>query len=123
MTDMSSIVNTVTRVAFLLMSASLFIWAFAPQHRPVSLGFLLGVLTGLINIRYLALKIRQITESVANRQRRRLSLGFVTRLCLGLLVIMVAVKFDEVSLGATIAGLFIMPVLLIPVSILLSIRQ
>lgn len=121
MTDMGSIVNMITRVAFILMSASLFVWAFAPEYQASSMGFLLGVLVGLINIRYLAMKVRQVTESIANKRGGKLSLGFLTRLCFGLLVIMVAVRFEEVSLEATIIGLFLMPVLLVPVSIALSI--
>lgn len=123
MTDIGAIVNTITRIAFIFMSASLLIWAFAPDYRAESLGFLLGVVIGLINIRYLAVKVIRITESVANQQNKRFSLGFVTRLCLGLIGIMVAVRFEEVSLEATIVGLFLMPVLLIPVSIILSTRK
>lgn len=124
MTDMGSIVNMITRVAFGLMSVSLLVWAFAPEYRAISLGLFLGMAVGLVNIRYLALKVRQVTESVGQGKRGKMSLGFLTRLCFGLLVIMVAVRFEEhVSLAAAIAGLLLMPVLLIPVSIALSLKK
>lgn len=123
MDDMRSIVNTITRVTFILMSASLFVWALAPEYRAISIGFFMGISIGLINIRYLAMKIQQVTEYIANQEKRRFSLGFVTRLCLGLLGIMVAVRFEQVSLEATIAGILLIPVMLVPVSIVHSLKR
>jgi len=120
MDDIRSIVNTITRVALILTSVTLLVWAFLPAYREICTGFVIGVLIGLINIRYLAVKVTQITEYVAGQDmgKKRLSLGFVTRLCISLIGIMIAVRFEQVSLGATLIGIFLMPVLMIPVSII-----
>jgi len=123
MDDIRSIVNTITRVTFILTSASLLVWALLPAYREICTGFVIGILIGLINIRYLAVKIIQITNYAAGQGKRRFSLGFVTRLCISLIGIMVAVRFEQVSLAATLVGIFLMPVLLIPVSIIHTYRS
>jgi ATP synthase protein I len=81
------------------------------------------MLIGLINIRYLAVKTIQITDYAAGLGKRRFSLGFVTRLCISLIGIMIAVRFEQVSLAATLIGIFLIPVLLIPVSIIHTYRS
>lgn len=123
MGDLGAIVNTITRAAFILMSATLFAWILLPDYRANCLGFLIGISIGLVNIRYLAVKVRQLSDYVATNEKKRLSLGFVTRLCFTLIAIMVAVRFEQVALVWTVIGLFFLPVLLIPVSIIHSIKK
>jgi len=123
MDDIRSIVNTITRVALILTSVTLLVWAFLPAYREICTGFVIGVLIGLINIRYLAVKTIQITDYAAGQGKRRFSLGYVTRLCISLIGIMVAVRFEQVSLGATLVGIFLIPVLLVPISIIHSYRN
>lgn len=123
MGDLGAIVNTITRVAFILMSASLFAWIFLPDYRANCIGFLIGVSVGLVNIRYLAVKVKQLADYVATNEKTRMGLGFVTRLCFTLIAIMVAVRFEQVALAWTVTGLFLMPVLLIPVSIMHSMKR
>jgi len=123
MDDIRSIVNTITRVTLILTSVSLLVWAFLPAYRELCTGFVVGMLIGLINIRYLAVKTIQITDYAAGLGKRRFCLGFVTRLCISLIGIMIAVRFEQVSLAATLIGIFLIPVLLIPVSIIHTYRS
>lgn len=119
----TSIVNAVTRVTLLILSFSFMGWALYAEHRPIFVGLKLGLAGGLINVRYLSLKVRQLTSLVLSQVGKRFSFGFVTRLCIAFLSVMIAVKFEQVSLGATIAGLFIPQLLTIPVSIVVSLRN
>ncbi|MFD3259315.1 ATP synthase subunit I [Paenibacillus lentus] len=123
MDDLGSIVTAVFRITFLLLSALLFGWAVLPEYRPVLAGFILGLAVGLIYVRYLSLKVRQLVQLVVSQEQRRFNFGFVTRICLVFLAVMVAVKFEQVSLMTVLLGLFIPQLLTIPVSIFIGIRN
>lgn len=119
----ASIVNLVTRVTLLLLSAFFLGWALYAEYQPVFAGLILGVVGGLTNVRYLSVKVRQLADIALGQERKRFSFGFVTRLCISFLIVMIAAKLDQVSLGATIAGLFIPQLLTIPVSIYVSLKR
>ena len=123
MNDLTSIVNAVTRICFLLLSALFLGWAFYPGYRPELLGLILGMAAGLFNVRFLSLKVRQLAQLAVSQENKRYSFGFITRLCTGFLIVVIAAKFEQVSLGSTIVGLFIPQLLTIPVSILFSLRN
>lgn len=98
-------------------------WALHHETRTVTLGMTLGLLAGLVNFRYLAVKVRRVSQSVANHEGRAFSLGFVTRISFAILATMFSVKIEHFSLEATIVGLFIPQLLAIPVGIYLGIRN
>lgn len=98
-------------------------WALHHETRAVTLGMTLGLLAGLVNFRYLALKVRRVTEAVAKQEKSSFSLGFATRISFGILVTMFSVKYEHFSLEATIIGLFIPQLLAIPVGIYLGIKN
>ncbi|WP_410512646.1 ATP synthase subunit I [Paenibacillus sp. BR2-3] len=120
MDNMTPIINTVTRVTLILMAGLLMGWALHQESRPITLGMTLGLAAGLASFRYLAVKIRRVTEAVVIHKGKNYSLGFVTRVCFAILVVMFAVKLGQFSLEATIAGLFIPQLLAIPTGIFLS---
>lgn len=93
-----------------------------PEYRPEISGLILGMVGGLFNVRFLSIKVRQIADLAVSRERRRFSFGFVTRLCIAFLIVMIAARLEPVSLAATIVGLFIPQLLTIPVSIIVSLR-
>lgn len=98
-------------------------WALHQETREFTLGITLGLLGGLVNFRYLAVKIRQVTQSIANPEKKAFSIGFVTRICLAALITMFSVKIGHLSLVATVSGLFIPQLLSIPVGIYLSLKS
>lgn len=122
MNDLSSIVNAVTRVTFSLLSGTLLAWVLFFEQRPIFLGLIIGLAAGLFNFRYLYIKIHQVAESAATPGGRRVNFGFLSRMCISLLAIMLAVRFDQVSLSFTVIGLFVVQVLAIPVSIFVNAR-
>lgn len=123
MNDLTSIVNAVSRVTLLLLSALLLGWALSPDYRPILSGLIMGLAAGLFNVRFLSIKVRQLAQLAVSQENRRYSFGFITRLCTGFLIVVIAAKLEQVSLGATIAGLFIPQLLTIPVSIMFSLRN
>ncbi|EPY08014.1 ATP synthase I [Paenibacillus sp. E194] len=119
MNDMASMVRAVTRVTLLLLSAFILGWAVAPEYRTYTAGLTLGTAAGLAYAHYLSIKVRQIAEMAASQEKRRYSFGFVTRMCIVLLAVMFAIKFEQhISLVATIVGFFITQLLSIFVSII-----
>ncbi|WNS42623.1 ATP synthase subunit I [Paenibacillus sp. MMS20-IR301] len=123
MDNMTPMINTVTRLTVIIMSGLLMGWALHHETRAVTLGMSLGLLAGLVNYRYLAVKVRNVTHSVANQDGKSFSLGFTTRICFAILATMFSVKIEHFSLEATIAGLFIPQLLSIPVGIYLGIKN
>lgn len=123
MNDITSILNAVTRVALLLMSLFLFGYAFLPEYRSESIGLTLGLAAGMINVRYLAMKIQQLAQLAVQTEKKRFNFGFLTRMCIALLVVMIAVKFEQVSLVFTIIGLFVAQLLVLVVALVINLRQ
>lgn len=123
MNDLSSIVNAVTRVTFFLLSGSLLAWVLFTEQRPLFLGLIIGLAAGLFNFRYLYIKIHQVSESAATPGGKRVNFGFLSRMCISLLAIMLAVRFDQISMSFTVIGLFLVQVLAIPVSIFVNARE
>lgn len=120
---MTPMINTVTRVTFVLIAGLLMGWALHHETRTLTLGLSLGLVAGLVNFRYLAVKVRQVTQSIASNEGNAFSLGFVTRICFAILVTMFSVKIEHFSLVATIAGIFIPQLLAIPAGIYLSLKN
>ncbi len=123
MDNMTPMINTVTRLTFAIMAGLVMGWALHHETRTVTLGMTLGLVAGLANFRYLAVKVRQVTESIASNTGNAFSLGFATRICFAILVTMFSVKIEHFSLIATITGLFIPQLLAIPAGIYLSVKN
>ncbi|MCM3040985.1 ATP synthase subunit I [Paenibacillus motobuensis] len=123
MDDLNSIVSAVTRTTLLILSALFFGWAFFPDYRPMISGVILGLAVGLVYTRFLSMKVRGLAEYVISQQEGRFSFGFLTRICLVLLVIMVAVKVEQVSVLGVVIGLFVPQLLTIPISIVIGARN
>ncbi|WP_110930999.1 ATP synthase subunit I [Paenibacillus bouchesdurhonensis] len=123
MDDLGSIVTAVFRITILLLSALLLGWAVLPEYRPILAGLILGLVIGLIYVRFLSFKVRKLVQLVMSEEQRRFSFGFITRICLVFIAVMVAVKFEQVSLITVIIGIFVPQLLTIPVSIFIGIRN
>lgn len=124
MNDMTSMVRAVTRVTFLLLAAFVLGWAVAPEYRTYTGGLTLGTTAGLVYAHYLSIKVKQIAELAASQGKRRYNFGWVTRICIVLLAVMFAMKFEQrISLVATIVGFFLTQLLSICVSIIWACKK
>lgn len=97
MDNMTPMINTVTRVTLVLMAGLLMGWVLHHETRAITLGMTLGLVAGLVNFRYLAVKVRRVTQSIASNEGNAFSLGFVTRISFAILVTMFSVKIEHFS--------------------------
>ncbi|WP_248929367.1 ATP synthase subunit I [Paenibacillus hamazuiensis] len=107
MDDFSAHLKTVQRMAFFFLSFCFMGWALVPQHRPYMAGLILGTCVSMINARYLAWKIEQLTKAVMEKSNRKINMGFITRASTSLLAILVCYRFQQqFAFSTTLAGLF-----------------
>ncbi|MBU5670907.1 ATP synthase subunit I [Paenibacillus brevis] len=123
MDELSSIVTAVTRVTLLILSAMLIGWAFLPMYRLIFGGLILGLTFGLVYVRFLSAKVRGLVNLVVSEQQKRYSFGFLTRVCLVLVAVMFAVRFEHFSIVSTIIGLFTPLILTLPAGIVIGLRN
>jgi len=123
MDDIASILKGVTRLSLVIMAALLMGWALHPETRIYTLGMVLGMVGGLVSVRHLGGKTRKVAHAVATQESRAFSLGFISRICFAILVVMFSVKIEHFSLELTIAGIFLPQLLTIPVGIYLSVKK
>ncbi|WP_442602556.1 ATP synthase subunit I [Paenibacillus sp. KN14-4R] len=95
----------VQRYTLFFLSACFLGWALFPDYRPYVAGVILGTVVSLINARYMAWKIGQVSSVVLDGVRKRINLGFMTRAALALLAIMIAIKSPHVDIVSTMVSL------------------
>lgn len=108
--ELSTYLQIFTRATFLFLALCLLGWLFLAEYRPHLAGLMLGSSVSAWNMRFLGLKIQRLSEMVTQSKSKRFSLGFVSRLCMVLIAVMFAVRFEAIHLPATITGLFYGPV-------------
>jgi ATP synthase protein I len=96
----------VVKVAMLFLVVSLLVWMVFPAYRMHATGFILGMMISLINAWILMIKIDAFSRNIVEKTQKRVNLGFVSRLCMALIAVMVAVKLPQVDLVFTLIGLF-----------------
>lgn len=106
MDDLSAHLKTVTRLTFFFLSVCFLGWALFPDYKSVFGGLIVGAAASLANAAHLAWKVNRIGANAAARGARKMTLGYLTRACIGLLAVVVATRTLSFSLPATVAGLF-----------------
>ena len=109
MNDLSAHLKTVFRTALFWIAGCLLVWAFWPAARPYAAGLILGTVVSLMNAQLLGYRISVFTDHLVRKTGKRVSLGFVARLCVCLLAVMLADKAAQFHLVATIIGFFYAP--------------
>ncbi|WP_409343724.1 ATP synthase subunit I [Paenibacillus sp. MBLB4367] len=106
MIDLSTHLRTLLRATLFLMAAGLVGWALVPWIRPYAAGVMLGAVGSLVNAHLLRYKIEMLGQQLVEKTQKRVGLGFVARLSVSLIAVMVAIKQPGVDLPSTIVGLF-----------------
>ncbi|MCS7460005.1 ATP synthase subunit I [Paenibacillus doosanensis] len=107
MDDFSAHLKTVQRMTIFFLSFCFMGWAVLPAYRVYFAGLILGTVVSMINSRYLAWKIEQLTKAVVEKSNRKVNLGFITRASVSLLAVLMAYKYEQqVAFSTTLAGLF-----------------
>ncbi|WP_281883186.1 ATP synthase subunit I [Paenibacillus sp. YYML68] len=100
---------SIYRAALFFLSALLLVWAFVPDYRVYVNGLILGSAVSLINAWILSVKIEALTKVILDKSedsgRRRFNMGFISRISVALLAIIIAVKVPHLfHIAATIIG-------------------
>mgnify|MGYP001304124139 CR=1 FL=1 len=103
---MNDQLKLLVRITLIGISALLLAWAIWPAYRTYAAGLALGMIVSLINAWLLVSKIRLISKLAESEERKRINVGTVSRMCMALLAVMVAVKYPQFDLVFTIIGLF-----------------
>ncbi|MNI04030.1 ATP synthase I chain [compost metagenome] len=103
---MNDQLKPVVRAALLLTSVLLLVWIILPAYRAHAAGFMLGMMISLINAWILMIKIEAFSRNIVEKTEKRINLGFISRLCMCIIAVMVAVKLPQVDLVFTLIGLF-----------------
>ncbi|MFB6367411.1 ATP synthase subunit I [Paenibacillus elgii] len=103
---MKNQLKSVVRVTLYFLSALLLVWALLPAYRTYVCGLMLGLAVSLINAWLLAMKIESVSRNANEYMGKRVNLGTVSRMCMALIAVMIAVKLPQFNLVFTIIGLF-----------------
>lgn len=107
MNDLSAHLRVIMRAALFFFAACLLIWAFVVEIRPQVAGLMLGTAFSLFNAYLLSTKIQQIARAVTEVKGKRVSTGFLSRICTVLIAVMISIKLPQFDLLFTIIGLFL----------------
>lgn len=121
--ELSTYLKMFTKVTLVFLTLCLLGWMFIPDYRPYVAGWMLGSFVSALNVRYLGLKIQRLSEMIAQSTGKRYSLGFVSRISMVLIAVMLAIRFDLFHLPATVAGLFYGPVAVYILGLIALLRQ
>lgn len=115
-----AIVGIVRRFTFLLLSVTFICWFVWPQLQTVFGGFVVGVIASLVNAYHLSWKVGRIGENAALQNKKKTTLGFLTRAAIGLLAVVLATRWFHYNLEATVAGLCVAPIVSLTVGWVLN---
>jgi ATP synthase protein I len=110
MNEFSAHLKTFQNAFFFFLSFCLVAWALFVEYRPYSAGLMLGSAVSMINARYLAWKIRKLSEkAIAAGPEQKVpsksNIGFLTRAAIAGLAGLIAVRYPEqIAVTTTIAG-------------------
>lgn len=120
---MNDQMKPIVRAVLLLLSVSLFVWLLVPAYRSYANGFMLGMMISLINAWILLTKIEALSRNIAEGTQKRVNLGFVSRVCMAIIAVMIAVKLPQVDLVSTIIGLFFVQMATLLMGLLFSKKE
>ncbi len=106
MDDINGFLRKIVRATSFFLSFCLLAWAIVPEWRDVCAGLALGATASLANALFLSAKVKRITNLPPDGGRRRMGIGFWTRVAVALLAILAATRAPGINLYAVIAGLF-----------------
>ncbi|MBP1153210.1 MULTISPECIES: ATP synthase subunit I [unclassified Paenibacillus] len=91
--------KSIVRASLFFLSALLLLWAVFPDYRTHVNGLVLGMMVSLINAWMLMLKIEALAVIIVDKDneqtRKRINMGFISRLSMAILAVMFAVRMPQ----------------------------
>lgn len=106
MDDLSILMRRVFQASMFFMSFCLLVWAFVPTLKPYAAGLTLGTAVSLINAILLRVQTERIVQLALANSGKRISSGFVGRLCMVMIGTMTCLRFPAFHLISTVIGFF-----------------
>lgn len=121
MTEIPGYIYWLTRTTFIFWAICLLVVALLPNYRPIAFGLIAGSAVSYVNTKYLARKVRLITEAAANGEKKKRGLGFSQRAAVSVAAVILAVKFPQwFEMYALAGSLVFAPFALIVIGFVLS---
>lgn len=106
MNELDILMRRIFRASLFFMSACLLTWSFIPMLKPYAAGLVLGTCVSLINGRILQSCIHAITRIALANTGKRANSGFISRVSMVFIGVMICLRFPAFHLSATIIGFF-----------------
>lgn len=123
MSSLPALLRGVTRFTLFFLSLGCVCWAIWPEQRALFGGFMIGAIGSLLGAMHLAWKTTHLGEVVTAGRKPRSGFGFLTRACIGLLAVVISVRYLEFNLAATAAGLTLAPLATLLLSLIAGRRS
>ena len=123
MNDLTAQMRELLRIYCLWLAVCLVLWIVVQDAKSYLAGLILGSSISYINAVHLGRKIVQISEAVATNQTKRLSIGFISRICFVLIAVMLASKLTQFSVLFTIIGFAFAPLVMLVIGIIRGIKS
>ncbi len=106
MNELDILMRRIFRASMFFMSICLFVWAFSPPLKTYAAGLVLGVCISLINGRILQSRVHAVTRIALANTGKRASLGFISRVAMLSIAIIICLRFPAFHISTTIIGFF-----------------
>lgn len=107
--ELSAYLKSFTIIACVYLAGTFLAWVFLVDYRHYLAGLMLGGAASAVNVHLLGARIQRVTDHVIQAKdsdrKKRYSIGFVSRVSMALIAVMFAIRYEEIHLPSTIAGL------------------
>lgn len=97
--------KSLLRVSAFFLSSCLIAWIILPDYRTVINGILLGSSVSVLNAIHLSIKVKKLSQMALSGVKKRVNLGFISRLALSVLAVLIAYEFEQFNVISTVASL------------------
>lgn len=123
MNDLTAQMRELLRIYCLWVAVCLVLWIVVQDAKSYLAGLILGSSISYINAVHLGRKIVRFSEAVTTNQTKRMSIGFVSRICFVLIAVMLASKLTQFSVLFTIIGFAFAPLVMLVIGIIRGIKS
>jgi ATP synthase protein I len=93
------------KVSSFFLASCLIAWIILPDYRYVINGIILGSSVSILNAIHLSVKVKRLSQMALSGVKKRVSMGFINRLGLSVLAVLIAYKFEQINVISTAASL------------------
>ena len=123
MDDLTALLRKVFRIALWFMLICALTGIILPALRPYAFGLIVGTAASVVSAWNLGSKTEVFTQQIINNTKKRMNLGFTTRILVVLIATMIAYKAPMVDLIGMVVGLVFVPLTTVVMGIFTGLRK